>query len=420
MALSVFRLDDGGEEELTGSTIDHLVATMVFIGAILLFVGLFTQTLQAAILYQRNRHVALKASDLLDNMLLSPGYPYNWGETNTTLSSFGLQQPGASGYTLSAFALMRLMSISGDPVEYPRDSGEWYSNISLGPAGYLLIPVSDTIDYETAARLLGINGTYGFQLSIRPIVEISISENQSNPLTLKVEVSGPGFPLSGATLSYYLYRVYKTGTYPSIELFTGTTQTDSAGVAYLNFSIDGESDTYTIVAYASLSGLFGMGYYSHRTFDKGAGVIPFVVDFEEGKVYLAHSWDVQDQGVPVPDYKYAATFFVLTEDFDFREWPIANSTGDINYGVKNYAETTLPVGQPGFLLVSYRSGNDYGMSIMPWGIGTLGVSALFGGVPAGNVWVASDFRQVTIDQMAYQAKILCWSLQGYQIWKPSG
>ena len=407
---------------MVGVTIDHLVATTAFTGAILLFIGLFTQTLQVAILYQQNRHVALKASDLLDNILLSPGYPYNWGETNATLSVFGLQKPGESGYVLSSFALMRLISLSGEPVEYPVGSGKWYNNISLGPSGYLFIPISDSITYETASRLLGVNGTYGFQLSITPIVKVSISEYQSNPLTLKVEVDGPGFPISGATLSYYLYRSYKTGKYASLELLTGVAQTDSAGVAYLNFTFDGASETYTIVTYARLSGLLGLGHYTHKTFTRGAGVIPFVVDYEKGKVYLAHSWDVHDSGTPVPNYFYNATFFLLTDDYQFQEWPIANSTGQINYGGGGgqyyYGETVLPVGHPGFLLVTYKSGIDYGMCIMPWGIGTLAVSTAFGDNPAGNAWTATDLRQVTVDQMAYQAQIICWSLEGYQVWNP--
>jgi hypothetical protein len=409
---------------MTGVTIDHLVATTAFIAAVLVFVGLFTQTMQTAILYQQNRHVTLKASDLLDSILLSPGYPYNWGETNTTLSCFGLQKPGASGYALSSFALMRLTSLSGQPVEYPRGSGKWYNNISLGPNSYLFIPISDSISYETASRLMGINGTYGFQLSVTPIVKVAIAEDRSNPLRLKVEVSGPGSPLGGAAVSYYLYRSYKTGNYVSIRLSTGTAQTDSAGIAYLDFTFDGAAETYTIVVYAQLSGLLGLGHHSHRTFTKGAGVIPFVVDYEKGKVYLAHSWDVHDTGTPVPNYVYNASFFILTDDFTFSEWPIANSTGQINYGggggQYEYGETELPVGHPGFLLVTYRSGNDVGMSIMPWGIGALAVSSVFGANPAGNVWTATDFRQVTVDQMAYQAKITCWSLKGYQVWESSG
>jgi hypothetical protein len=160
---------------MVGVTIDHLVATTAFIAAILVFIGLFAQTMQSAIIYQQNMHVAFKASDLLDSILLSPGYPYNWGETNTTLSCFGLQRPGVSGYELSSFALTRLLSLVGEPVEYPRDSGNWYNNISMGPGGYLFIPISSSITYETASKLLGVNGTYGFQLSIAPIVEVSIT-----------------------------------------------------------------------------------------------------------------------------------------------------------------------------------------------------------------------------------------------------
>ena len=431
MALSAFRWDDGGEEELAGSTIDHLVATMAFIGAILLFIGLFAQTLQAAILYQRNRHVALKASDLLDNMLLSPGYPYNWSETNATLSSFGLQQPEANGYALNSFALMRLMSISGEPVEYPPDSGIKYSNISLGMDEYLLIPVSDSVDYATAARLLGVNGSYGFQLSIMPTVRVSIAEVQRNStnLILKVDVNGPSFPLIDATVKYLFFRVNQSeeeSGYPSILIESGTAKTDSAGSVFLNFnySIDNEPSAYFIIANAYLSGLFGASYYSYETMTETEGIIPFVESFEEGKIQLAHSWDVHTFPPPGPALHYNATFFRLTEDLELQQVPIPNSTGLLNYAAgtqgKTYNRTQIPTSNPGFLLITYRTGKEYGVTVMPWGISTLGLSVLFGGNPAGNVWVATDLRQVTVGQVAYQAKILCWSLQGYQVWKPSG
>lgn len=57
---------------MAGSTIDHMVSVTVFIAAILLFISLFNQTVQTAILYQRHRQLATKCSDLLDNMLLNP------------------------------------------------------------------------------------------------------------------------------------------------------------------------------------------------------------------------------------------------------------------------------------------------------------------------------------------------------------
>jgi len=394
---------------VTGTTIDHMISTTVFITAILLFVGLFSQTIQSAVLYQQNRHVSLKASDLIDSILLSPGYPYSWGITNENLSLFGLQKPKATGYTISSFALMRLTSFE-DPVEYPRGSGEYYNNVSIGTGGYLFIPVGDCITYETASMLLGINRTYGFQLSIKPILEVLTSVHQSNPLILKVQVKGPGSSLGGAALSYYMFHAYKT---TSVTMQTGTAVTDAAGVAYLDFPIDGEKDSYTIVICAELSGLRGFGRFSQVIFTQGAGVMPFVVDYEKGKIFLAHSWDVQDQGTPVPNYEFNATFFMLTEGGEFEEIQIENSTGGLNYGSKNYEITHLPIANPGFLLVTYRSGNEVGMNIMPWGIGTLAASVTFGGQPSDNVWTAVDMRQATVDLVGYQATIICWRVEGY-------
>lgn len=394
---------------MAGATIDHLISTTVFIAAILLFVGLFSQTIQSAVLYQQHRHVSLKASDLIDSILLSPGYPYSWGITNENLSLFGLQKPGANGYTISSFALMRLTSLD-NPVEYPRDSGEYYNNVSAGTGGYLFIPIGDCVTYETASMLLGINGTYGFQLSVKPILEVLTSVHQSNPLILKVQVKGPGSSLGGAVLSYYMFHAYKT---TSVTMLTGNTVADAAGVAYLDFPLDGEKASFTIVICAELGGLRGFGRFSQAIFTQGAGVMPFVVDYEKGRIFLAHSWDVQDQGTPVPNYDFNATFFLLNEGGEFEETPIENSTGGLNYGSKNYEVTHLPIDNPGFLLITYRSGNEVGMNVMPWGIGTLAASVTFGGQPSDNIWTAVDMRQATVDLVGYQATIICWSLEGY-------
>ncbi|MGQ9743585.1 MAG: hypothetical protein ACUVQW_03110, partial [Candidatus Bathycorpusculaceae bacterium] len=103
---------------MAGSTIDHLVSVTVFLGAILLFISLFNQTIQTAILYQRHRYLATKCSDLLDNMLLNPGVPENWGKSNVTPYGFGLQDPEFTQYKLSPFSLMRLQSLTGTPFTY--------------------------------------------------------------------------------------------------------------------------------------------------------------------------------------------------------------------------------------------------------------------------------------------------------------
>jgi hypothetical protein len=416
---------------MTGVTIDHLVATTAFIAAIFVFTGLFTQTLQAAILYQQNRHVALKASDLLDNILLSPGYPYTWSDpdgTNETLSCFGLQKPGVSGYVLSSFALTRLLSAFGSTVYY-NITGEWYSNISWGfGGGYLLIPVSESVDYTTASRLLGVNGSYGFQLSVAPTVKVSISEIQLDPLKLKVKVEGPGFPLKEAALHYNLFWVYGKDPEDGTPLFnhvSGSTTTNMTGSVLLDFSaapyVDG-SKAYTVLVDVHLSGLSGVGYKSRETITSAGNIIPFVESFEDGSILLAHKWGKNDPDGNQGALHFNATYFTLSDDFEPNKVNIPNSTGLVNYGKggKPYHRIEIPTLGSGFLVVSYTKGNEYGMVIMPWGISILGFSVLFGESPVDNVWTATDLRQVTVDQVAYQAKITCWSLQGYQIWNPGG
>jgi hypothetical protein len=88
----------------------------------------------------------------------------------------------------------------------------------------------------------------------------------------------------------------------------------------------------------------------------------------------------------------------------------------VNYGQeKPYQRINIPTSNPGFLVVAYRKGNQYGMVVMPWGIGAIGISVVFGGDPSGKEWVATDMRQVLVNNIAYQAKLALWSLQGYQV-----
>lgn len=409
---------------MTGVTIDHLVATTAFTGAIFLFISLFSQTLQTAILFQQNRHVAVMGSNLLDGILLNSGYPYHWGESDTTLSSFGLQQPAESGYALSSFALMRLLS-SQSRVFY-NSTGEWYSNVSWGVnGGYLLVPVSDSVDYETAAKLLGVNGSYGFHLTISPTLTIEINEIQLNPLQLEIEVEGPGLSLSGAAINYSLFWVYGKDPVDGTPLFnstSGAAQTNYAGVVSLDFSTDPVVDgskAYTILVYTQLGGLVGSGYKSREVVTSAGNIIPFVEDFGDGQfaqILLAHKWGKNDPDGSQGTLHFNATYFFLSDNNELIKVNIENSTGLVNYGSKNYHPLQIPTTNNGFLVVSYCKGNEYGMVIMPWGISPLGISVSFGGEAAGNAWVSTDLRQATVSKVAYQAQIACWSLEGYQIW----
>jgi hypothetical protein len=392
----------------------------VFIGALLLFISLFNQTLQTAILYQQHRNLAANCSDLLDSMLLTPGVPSDWGKRDCAPIGFGLQDPEFTQYRISPFSLMRLWSSVGEPVYYSK-TGKTYSNATVGFGDYLLMPSTSAINYSTVTRLLGINGSYGFQLTITPIVTVSVSEVQSkNPLKIVINATGKGFPLANAEVSYCFLTVSLTGDqqpYPAYMTTYGTIYTDETGSALLEFSeINDDEISYALIAYAHISGLVGVGYHQRVTSDTQY-VIPFIDDMETGRVLLAHSYDVHHLGPPVAEISYNATFVLLTEDFTLREIPLgAGNVGKVHYGEGwPYGVVTIPTYNPGILVIAYNSSaSEGGVVMMPWGLNSMGFSVVFGNDPFGKEWVATDMRQVIVNGIAYQATLALWSL-GYQV-----
>jgi len=416
------------------ATIDHMVALTVFLAALLLFITLFNQTIQTAILYQQHSLIASKCTDILDNIMLNPGYPTYWGMGNTTPSSFGLQDPEFTQYRLSPFSLMRLAALenkntsiyysgtnmwNSTPVYYS-ETNMWYSNITMGFGDFLLVPYNEAINYTTVGQLLGTNNSFGFQLTIQPVITVSVSESLlMNQRVPTVKVSGASFPLSRANLSYCLFTADFHGNSPSYAILYDKANTDEKGFAYLKPypQIQDPNAVYVLIVYAHLSGLTGVGYYQRGSEDKQY-IVPFVNDFNSGSVILAHSYDIHDFGPPNADLTYNATYVILTEDFRLREMPMENATGMVNYGNGNfsYGSLTIPTMNPGILVITYRkSANEGGFILMPWGISSMAFPIVFGDTTTGREWVATDIRQVTVGGIAYQAKLALWSLQGYQV-----
>jgi len=401
---------------MAGSTIDHLFALTTFLVAYLIFVSLFSQTIQTAILYQRHRQLAVKCSDILDNILLTPGIPSNWGETNLIPSSFGLQHPNLGGYTLSPFSVLRLLPLE-ETVYYNR-TGEWYSNYSLGEGIYLLIPLSSSLNYSTVATLLGINGSYGFQLVVSPLINVDAQEVNSNPLTIEVYVGSTNGPISGANITCYVYRIYKPedSDYPAFTTLIQNASTGEDGKATLQFSgVNVSNEAYVAIIHAFIGYFTSVGYIVKKT-TTNEDIFPFILNFEERKVMLVHSWDIHNYGPPNPAIFYNATFFLISENYALSEVEIENSTGKVTYGTgKSYNITTIPTFDPGFLIITYRTGNKFGATLMPWGISSLGVSVTFGELSTNAEWVATDIRLVIVNGMPYQVKLALWSLEGYQV-----
>jgi hypothetical protein len=254
-------------------------------------------------------------------------------------------------------------------------------------------------------------------------LDVSISKVYGyGHLALKVDVTGSGLPLSGATLNHYLFHVVKDGS-STIVPYVGVNSADASGSLLLEYEdIDEVDDAYHFMTYASLSGLTGVGYYSQ---DDIGGlpefIVPLIANYDTGSVILAHSWGVHNSTEPpVPAVDFNATFFVLTQDFQLQQVEIENSTseetGKLNYGggggEKWYVTTGLPSSEVGLLFVTYKWNNYVGSVVLPWGIGTLGVHSSFGSEfgSGGYDFVATELRQVTIDGISYQVKVSAWKL----------
>jgi len=402
---------------MAGASIDHMVSLTILIAALLVAMMSFNQMFATAVAYETNTQVATKAVDIMNTICLSPGNPVNWGETNETVTGFGLQDPEVGGYSLSPYSIMRLKTaVTESQLVYYPGTDLYYNNVT-STAGYAaLTPVGDCINYTTASELLGLNSTYGFSVDISPTLEVIVSNVSTKPLVLNVEVRGSGLPLSDTSLNYHLLEVDKAhGGFPSILPYSGKELTDSSGSVNITFPDVMELDpSYTFTVYANLGGVTGVGYYTHNTAEGDISYItPLIQDYDNGIIIIAHSWDIfEDAGIQA-EVKFNATFYVLTSDFDLQ--PVALDAYDhLNWGSNDYFVTQIPASETGILVISYlKAAVEMGSIMMPWGVGSLGVSTSFSsGVDpsAGSNFVATELRQVTIEGVSYQVKVSAWKL----------
>jgi hypothetical protein len=398
-----------------------MVSLIIFIAALVLFIGYFGQTIQTALSYQQHNSLSTKTSDLLDTILLNPGLPTDWAKRDSAPYGLGLQDPEFSQYKLDSFAAMRLTAGTQSQVYYPR-TGTYYSNLTGGAGSCILTPNSKTVNYTSASKLLGINGTYGFQLTLTPTVTVDIQKiSTGSPLQFYIDVSGTGFVMSNANVTYNLFLVNQDiNQYPSYTLTTGSTTTQQDGsISTLSFAgVNGESRSYALVVYCYMYGLKGVGIYIHQPSAFTSSVVPLVSSFQTRSVTLAHSNSVGSaQYSAYPSLYYNASYFILTEEYTFRCVIFdANATGQVqdnSGGTEKVATLTMP-DNAGLLVVIYKdaSKTQTGITIASWGLGAIAYPIKYGGDPSGQGWVSTDLRQVTIGGIAYQAQLSIWSMNG--------
>lgn len=398
---------------MSGVSVDHVVSVIVLLAAIVLFIGLFDQTISVAVNYQHNTSTATQCDDLLDEILLTSA-----PSTSGSPTWFGLQASTLPSYNLDPFFAMRLDSSAGTPISYQK-TGQTYSEIKTNPNNYLLYPTSDAVSYSEALTLLGLKNAYGFQILLTPTVNVSVTEISTNPLTLTVSAKGIGFPLANAQVNYLLIPISLNSNYPEFESTSnqiGSTQTGSTGTTpQITFSNLGSNPTFVFFAWAYLDGITGIGYYVSSS-TGSQSIVPFVNPLSTLSVTLANSNDVPQTSATASALYYNSTFIFESDNYAFEQASMGNSNGIVTSGPGNLPGSIAMSGYtPGIILVAYKSADNSnsGVALVPWGFSSLGFSLTFGESPVSQPWISTDMRQVVINGVSYQATLSLWSTQSY-------
>jgi len=253
-----------GGSTLVNEMIDYMGAALgmviIFIAALFFFSGMITN----GVAYSTQRNYALNAQNLFDYVLLSTGSPFNWGYTSNQPTAFGLAQPGAPQYTLSPGAVLRLM-----PMQPLQVGSRTYYYMNLG--GVTLIePPNYYVNYTYAKQLLGISGSYEFQLTLTPALNITVrplSTTQTGEQEFLITATGyGGAPMPDAQVTaQYVYAINDGGGSKdiSVGVQTSSATTNTIGQAVISFPTQ-PSSTYYLLVQVSAAGIYGAGYYTNN------------------------------------------------------------------------------------------------------------------------------------------------------------
>lgn len=206
---------------------DYLFASIIIIALLLGSTIMVTTFSVPASITSNEDLLKIAAEKISIQLLLDPGYPYNWGSDNTSpqdLRVFGLAKCGETSrqaYELDPDKVLRI-------------------NSALEELG------SNFVDANIAANLLSLNNTYGsldygFTLELNKTLQVNISQLGGDQYSVIV-LSDYELPIIGATVSATLYYVNEG-------------EISSVGPVYNQSSYDGNCilDLYNVEAYGSSS-----------------------------------------------------------------------------------------------------------------------------------------------------------------------
>ena len=190
---------------------DYLFAAVIIVALLLGSTIMVTTFSSPASIASDKDLLKMAAEKIMIQLLLDPGYPYNWGSDNTStqdLKVFGLAKCGETSrqaYELDPDKVLRI-------------------NSALEGSGF------NFVNATIAANLLSLHNTqgsldYGFTLEFNETLQVNISPLVNDEYSVTV-LSDYALPIIGATVSATLYYVNES----SIR---------SVGPAYNQTSYDG-------------------------------------------------------------------------------------------------------------------------------------------------------------------------------------
>ncbi|MEM0322190.1 MAG: hypothetical protein QW613_07355, partial [Thermoprotei archaeon] len=243
--------------------VDYMGAALgmviVFLAAVFFFSGFITN----GVAYSTQRNYALNAQNLFDYVLLSSGSPADWGYTATQPQAFGLAQPGAPQYTLNPGAVLRLT-----PMKPITINNRIYYYITFGGVA-LIEPPNYYVNYTYVKSILGIEGTYEFQLKLTPALNVTVQPTANNEFLVSV-TSYTGTPIPNAQINaQYVYannQKQNANNQKQNEINVGVMTTNAvtniSGQALISFDNIQGGSTYYLLVQASAAGIQGAGYYT--------------------------------------------------------------------------------------------------------------------------------------------------------------
>ncbi|MEM4811192.1 MAG: hypothetical protein QXS92_04695 [Thermofilum sp.] len=210
----------------------HPVLEYIAIGVLIALVLLAaTQMIESPLRTAENvkaEQLFTVAERLMDKILLTPGYPYDWGSntliTQENLTDFGIALAGAAApYIVDPDKVMRLANLS-------------------------ILPNPMPVDAEKIAELLGIKGKYGFRLEMKPLITARVNTTGwTGNIASRFEVQvvnfyGVGLP-NAKVSGLYVVALLKGGAGQAIDLdelksFSRSCVTDAIGFCTLDYSGD--------------------------------------------------------------------------------------------------------------------------------------------------------------------------------------